>query len=67
LPMHQVTLPDALSAIAGVIGLPPLILTPPELLLLPQPAASTAMHATIAPEHASFVCSILLLDVCFPQ
>jgi hypothetical protein len=49
--------------------LPALLLAPPVvlLLLLPQPPANMAIHATIAPEHASFVCSILLLDVCFPQ
>jgi len=49
---------------------PPDVLAPAALLLLPelpQPAMSAAAHARIAPVVATFVCTILLLDVCFPQ
>jgi hypothetical protein len=58
---------------AGVTVGPPLIVTPPELLppellpplllllLLPQPAASTATHTRVVPMPASFKCNVFLL------
>jgi hypothetical protein len=49
--------------VAALLAPPALLL----LLLLPQPAVSAATHARIAPVNASFLCTILLLDVYFPQ